>query len=56
MLHVSEITQRCCVSGIYEIGWSKKRLDAIKDVAYVAMTASLARDDVSDVSLLQCLG
>ena len=45
-----------CVRNILEIGWLKKRLEDIKDVAYVAMTASLARDDVSGVSLLQCLG
>ena len=45
-----------CVRNILEIEWSKKGLDDIKDVADVAMTASLARDDVSGVSLLQCLG
>ena len=44
-----------CVRNILEIEWSKKRLDDIKEVALV-MTASIARDDVSDVSLLQCLG
>ena len=44
-----------CVRNILEIEWSEKRYDDIKEVA-LAMTASIAGDDVSGVSLLQCLG
>ena len=42
-----------CVRNILEIGWSEKQTDDIKDVT---MMVSIAGDDVSGVSLLQCLG
>ena len=42
-----------CVRNILEIERSEKRLDDIKDVT---MMVSIARDDASGVSLLQCLG
>ena len=42
-----------CVRNILEIEWSEKQTDDIKDVT---MMVSIARDDASGVSLLQCLG